>query len=282
MVNKEIFQIITNLYKKHPWIGLNEKGLLSLLNDDCKTKVNQELIIRLLNDFFYLSETMYKEKIKEIAEIILSFCPNETLVYASAIGKETDSSQYIVYLLRTILPKIGGNKWQKASIYSHMSKPVLTKDNKDSVKNIFIIDEFNGSGQTIKSRYKKISDDLKLVDKQIYDYNIHFIYITSIDIAHQTVVEEGINLTSINIIKKGISFNDNIKDKESAKEIIKEISNVFSSTFLSEIMHPLGYNDSEALYYREDGNVPNSVFPIFWWPEYADKKSRNQLIVRAI
>ena len=282
MVNKEIFQIITNLYKKHPWIGLNEKGLLSLLYDDCKTDEERELIIKLLNDFFYMANDSFLINIDNIARKLIQYNPTETLIYASAVGRETDSSQLISYTLKTLLVKHGNNPWQKSNLYSHMSKSVLYKHNPDDIKNIIIIDEFNGSGQTIKTRYKEIINNIKSVGKNEKDFNIEFIYITSIESAHDSVISEGIKLLSMNTIKQGISSNTNIENKDEAKEIIRRISNVLSPQFLSEIMYPLGYNDSEALYYRETGNVPNSVFPIFWWPEYEDKKDRNQLIMRAI
>ena len=41
-----------------------------------------------------------------------------------------------------------------------------------------------------------------------------------------------------------------------------------------------GYNHAEALYCRKYGNIPNSVFPIFWWKQYKDGSPRSPLFVR--
>jgi len=42
-----------------------------------------------------------------------------------------------------------------------------------------------------------------------------------------------------------------------------------------------GYGGAESLYAVEDGNTPNSVFPIFWWPKNANNKNRNPLLERS-
>lgn len=282
-MKKEVFETVFTLSNKHPWLSLNSDGLMSLLYEDCKSEEEKELVIQLISDFYYMTEKKYKENIIKIADNIINLClPNETVIYATAGNRETDSSQAIVYDLRTILAKKGGNSWQGAKIFSAMSKSVLYGLDPEIIKNIYIIDEFNGSGKTILSRYKKICSDIRSLKKEPEDYNIQVIYITSIECAHKYVESEGINLTSLNILKKGITFNDNIKNKDKAIELIKKISLSLSPEFKTETMYPLGYNNSEGLYYREDGNVPNSVFSIFWWPEYKSLKERNSLIVRAI
>lgn len=282
-MKKEVFETVFTLSNKHPWLSLNSDGLMSLLYEDCKSEEEKELVIQLISDFYYMTEKKYKENIIKIADNIINLClPNETVIYATAGNRETDSSQAIVYDLRTILAKKGGNSWQGAKIFSAMSKSVLYGLDPEIIKNIYIIDEFNGSGKTILSRYKKICSDIRSLKKEPEEYNIQVIYITSIECAHKYVESEGINLTSLNILKKGITFNDNIKNKDKAIELIKKISLALSPEFKTETMYPLGYNNSEGLYYREDGNVPNSVFSIFWWPEYKSLKERNSLIVRAI
>lgn len=282
-MKKEVFETVFKLSTKQPWLNLNHDGLISLLYKDCESEDEKELVIKLISDFFYMTEDAYKKYIINIADSIKESClADETVIYASAGNRETDSSQAIVYNLRTLLAKRGGNSWQGANIFSVMSKSVLYDLDPNTIKNIYIIDEFNGSGKTILTRYKKVCQDIKSLGKKPEDYNIQVIYITSISCAHEYVREQGVNLTSLNILKKGITFNDSIQDKNKAIKLIEKISSVLSIKFKSETMYPLGYNNSEGLYYREDGNVPNSVFSIFWWPEYNNKRERNSLIVRAI
>ena len=37
-----------------------------------------------------------------------------------------------------------------------------------------------------------------------------------------------------------------------------------------DISYNFGYGQSEALFWIEGANIPNNVFPIFWWETYAD------------
>lgn len=280
ITNKETFKQTIELYKKHPWLERIEDRLLILLFEDCKDGVQRELIFNLINEFFYMEHKNYIEHIKSIAEEIISFNCEETLIYSTACDRETDSSQEITYLLKPKIAELGGVKWQKPNLYGNMSKSVLRKHDENIIKNIFVVDEFNGSGQTIISRYKKICRDLEEKGKSPEDFNIKFFYISSMYDAHIKVDEEGILLDSKEVLAMGISDNDSIKDKDKAKDIIINISKILSVKLYDEEMLPLGYNNAEALYCRENGNTPNNVFPIFWWPQYIDGGDRNSLLIR--
>ena len=41
-----------------------------------------------------------------------------------------------------------------------------------------------------------------------------------------------------------------------------------------------GYGHAEALYCRQFGNIPNSVFPIFWWNKNIDGSERKSVFTR--
>lgn len=278
--NREIFKKTMALFKLHPWIEEIEEEFCTLLFEDCTNDKEKELIFNLVNSFFYMTHSNYIKYIEDIANEIIKYDCSETVIFATAFDRQTDSSQEISYILKSKIARSGGKNWIKPNLYGNMSKSVLKDQNEDKIKNIFIVDEFNGSGKTIISRYRKICKDLKEKGKYPEDYNIKFFYISSIYEACIYVEEEGISLDTKEILAKGISDNSIIKDKDEAKAIINKMSEILSPKILDEDMFPLGYNDAEALYYRENGNTPNSVFPIFWWPEYKSGKERRPFITR--
>ena len=44
--------------------------------------------------------------------------------------------------------------------------------------------------------------------------------------------------------------------------LIEEIE----SRFLNKKRYKFGYEKSESLFVLENSNIPNNVFPVFWWP----------------
>lgn len=282
-VTEDIFLKIISLYRNQPWLENKDSELQELLYSDCIKEEERKLVFNLINSFFYMKHSDYINHINTIAEeIINNYSPDETLICASTMGRDTDSAQEIVYILKSILPKRGGASWARPNILNNLDKSIFRKHCYTNIKNIFVLDEFNGSGKTIRGRHKKICDDIKETGKKVEEFYIKFFFITSISDAYKTVTEAGINLDSKKILPKGITENTVFTDKESTKKTIKNLSYILSDDYLDNKMFHLGYKDSEALYCRENGNTPNSVFPLFWWPKYNDNSNRKTLLCRGL
>ena len=58
-----------------------------------------------------------------------------------------------------------------------------------------------------------------------------------------------------------------------------KLATIINETELSN--YHLGYKQSEAIFCRKFKNIPNNVFPIFWWKRYADNSNRKTLFTRS-
>lgn len=133
------------------------------------------------------------------------------------------------------------------------------------IKTVILIDDFSGSGDTIKNFLKNMAEIIK--NKEV----IIFI----IDITEEakkviltTFKEYGYSNAAVHYSNlRGKCFDEGyLDDKYNYKEMLKE----FEETVLLS-KHPLGYKDSQALvtFYR---NTPNNTLSSYWLNEQSSWK----------
>jgi hypothetical protein len=265
------------LYRTQPWLRIHESALKELYKL-CDDKLEIALITDLLKRFEYLTMvkikhhlTMLIEHMKNVWELPVE----HTQIVATAFDYDPDSSHHILQMMKPILASCN---WE----------PKLVTQLGSSIKllpqfpNVVLVDEFMGSGKTIKSRVKSIKNEYERVVSQnkVNGYTIKTCVLASMEEALKLLEEEKIEAFASLVLKKGISDN---YEPERVKEEIKRMLRM-ESLLLPECnniqLPTLGYDETESLYSMELGNTPNSVFPIFWWRCLANRKMRKTILSR--
>jgi len=280
VIDKKLFRYIMDLSRKQPWLSSKFDELETLLFSDCKDVDQQELIIELINRFEYLSNDKYNNYINGLGADIYTepgINDYDTQIVAMAADSGADSSQYILTDLKFIMQNLG---WENHKFVNTFGKSYQTYKGSNSHKNIILVDEFIGSGQTVKNRVKNIGD--VFTANGIVDFTIRVKVLVSTEYALNQLKQDGIKVSAQVLIKKGIS--DYYTEQEAINKIglMLQMESLLKETINGKCLPSLGYGKAESLYYRERGNVPNNVFPIFWWPKYNNDKNRNTLLARAI
>jgi hypothetical protein len=273
-LKRKTFNEITSILDSTEWLKDKPEQLMKLLYGDCNTDTERNLIIDMINRVYYMPTSEYIESINIIAEdIIANSTMKDTIIYALAMDRESDSSNLITYNLRVALAERG---WLKARVFSTMSK---LKDIKTNDK-IYLIDEFVGSGQTVKGRYEHLARHIQSNDCQ---NEINIFSIVAMKHAKKYLETKEIELQTIVDLDKGISSYYEPQQCSTMLTIMEDIEKrTLSTKYEGEDMPTLGYKKSEALFRREGGNTPNNVFPIFWWPERINGDLRDTIMTRAM
>lgn len=269
-----------SLTSKQPWLDGKEDILEHLLFEECQKDETRELLIDLIQRFEFLDNDRYLYLMRQIAlEIVTE--PNlyeqSTLITAMSIGNDVDSGQAIIYSLKALLQE---QQWINHKSINDAMQSLKTFKRNAPLRDIIIVDEFVGSGQTVIGRVRTIKEQFK--DANITDYTIRVKTLAATEKGISNINSEGIEISSQVIIKKGIS---DYYEKDVAQikiDQMLELECLLSRSYNDRELPTLGYGEAEALYYRKDINLPNSVFPIFWWSEYLNKKARKTLLVRAM
>lgn len=97
----------------------------------------------------------------------------------------------------------------------------------------------------------------------------------------QRVKEEtGLDVYATLECQNGISELVTPEERESSIALMYSLESRLSDQIDDYLLPKLGDGESEALYGREQGNCPNSVFPIFWWPLTKQGSERKTLLYR--
>lgn len=278
-MRKEKFNFMLNIVRTQPWLGEKIDELEHILFSECQCDASRQLISEIIHKFLYVNRENNYLLIESLAsEIIDQYSDREssTLITAMGTGSATDSSQLVAYTLKPIMEK---KKWRRHAIINDYGD-VYKQYKRTRHNQIILIDEFVGSGQTVLGRVKAIRIQLK--DAGVHDYSIAVKVLVSTEFGLEVVTSAGIEMTAQRLIKKGIDDYYSLEDAAQFRDLMRVIEANLSTEYEGRKMPSLGFNQAQATYYREDGNTPNSVFPVFWWAFDRNGGDRNVLMIRAM
>lgn len=276
MLNKEIFKILFHLVKMQPWLAEKSKEVENLLFDDCESNNEKTLILNLLNRFKYITNNDFFEALNQIVENITSeekYEVDNTIIAATTIDSSADSAQLVLYAMKPIFQRYD---WDTPKLINNTNKIVREFPN---YSNVVFVDEFIGSGKTMLGRINKLKRELN--NKDISEYSLRISAVAACKTGAQLLEQEGIELFSSIKLARGIS-DYYIEDKEEKIDLMRRLESLLLLEFEGRPMPSMGFGKVEALYVRENGNTPNSVFPIFWWRYYANRTKRPTILIRSM
>lgn len=226
--------------------------------------------------FSYLDNETLNLLLNDVSDFIINesgFNENTTQLLSLTYDDEADSGQKILDNIKHPIFKKG---WRQIKTVNMFGKSI---PNYNKGKNeIIIIDEFIGSGKTLKSR-------INYLEKNIPgDFTLKCCFIAGIKNTIDDLIDDGIDIYCPLQLDKGIS------DYYEGDELTKvELLMLDLELKLAQLInqkelynYSFGYGGAEALYTMEgcNGNTPNSVFPIFWWLKDKENNYRNTVLTR--
>lgn len=274
-INRDELSKIFSLYSRQPWLLDREDNFIELLLM-CETAENKKLILELLSEFHFLEFKTLNNFLNLIADFIITdsgFSEANTQIAAITYDDEADSSQKILDYIKIPLHKQG---WADIKTVNRFGATI--KNHGEGRTQILFIDEFVGSGSTIVGRIKQLQNDIKS------HFELKFCFIAGMDYGIRNIEALGYEVYCPLRLPKGISERFMHPELEAKTDLMTGLESKLADTINSYKLpaYSFGYNKAEALYSLEgsNGNTPNSVFPIFWWPRTKDGKTRNTLLTR--
>ena len=110
--------------------------------------------------------------------------------------------------------------------------------------------------------------------------NVFFVLVAGMDDAIQKLRDQGISIFCYYQMIKAISnfYSNGIEIKQLMGDLESKLAFQIDKTNLQD--YSLGYKKTEAIFVRKNKNIPNNVFPIFWWKAYRDGSKRKTLFCR--
>lgn len=282
-ISKKQLIAAMSLASKHRWLAEKSTELVELLFEECSTEDERTLMHDLFDRFVFVTQSKMSDYVSLLAEEIVTtpfLAPEDTIIAAMAADASPDSSQFLAQFIKVKLQELG---WSKVEIVNTFGSAFKTSKRSGFKRlNIVLVDEFIGSGKTAVSRNNEI---LKQFSGAGQGANIIIKSIFCSRVGINFLVKNRINFNYLVEIKRGIT--DYESSSQLAKRRLLEMKAIEESLSRETGSHKmsectLGYGQTESLIAVEESNIPNSVFPVFWWPERADGTPRRSLFTRWI
>ena len=186
---------------------------------------------------------------------------------------ESDGSQYLLHSIKNKFSDIDG--WTDKNFVSRLGEGV-EKVREGSA--IVLVDDFIGTGNTIRNKVNWIKE--KISERSISAYSIYICSIAAMTASKSILESLTPNIFVSKWLNKGISDYYNTEALSRAIEDMKLMEDCLHKEYGKRKFSSFGYGQSEALFYMEPYNIPNNVFPVFWWPFHVSGKKRSTLFTR--
>lgn len=259
------FKSIFDLGLQFDWLITCDKGFMELWNSTEDDMNQKKLILYLIHKFLYVDSKKADEYCGMIVHQIVEVWglqPRNTIITAACDNSNPDGSQLMVQKLKNRFPF----HWHEFDFMNSLPEALYKLNSND---NLVICDDFVGTGLTIerKTRYAcKVMAERKLENVQIYIVSFAAMQFSKTDILYP--------FYSCEWLLKGISETLTGDNLVVATRIMEDMEKILKPNIGKRRLPKFGFGRSESLYNYENDNVPNNVFPIFWWKKFKDNKFR--------
>jgi len=278
--NRKSFREYLSAIRRFPWLNEIDGAFETLLYSDCRTDEERKMIFNLLPNFLYLSGDQFSGSLRRLAEGIVEdqrYNDATCQIVAMTIGSEVDSGEFVLYSLKRHFQRLG---WTQHKLVNRCDRAYRTYRDSPVHKNIILVDEFVGTGRTVVGRIELIERVFN--ENGITNFSVRARALVALESGIDAARESGYEVLAEHVLPKGIS---DCFPSDTARKMVGLMLEIESRLALECNGHELpslGYQESEALYARTDGNTPNNVFPVFWWPYYPECRSRKTVLTRAL
>jgi hypoxanthine-guanine phosphoribosyltransferase len=255
----------------------NDEAIINILQQ-CNSQDDIDLVDELFHQFNdnIVDESQNYDLLCEMAETIIKKeiqGQNTALcVMRTKNDKDADSSQSVINELKVAFATSGGFDKGYSAVCFEDIESLYNK----GYRHFIVVDDFIGSGKTVKARYQYFKN------RHMDGATISFYFIAGMAKAISFCKNNKIPVHCCKIMNKGISghyhYDQLLKRVRSMKRLESLLGKESGPLKLKD--HLFGYGQAEALYCRQYGNVPNSVFPLFWWKRNLDGSKRKPVFTR--
>ena len=258
-IDVDDFTRLTRLHLDHVWLTYEPQALFELwcLSDNDEQK---NIIEFLIKNFSYIDGRRLAEGSQAISnqiQNVWSLNATNTFLIATCDDSKPDGSQTLIQNLKN-----------KFSIYwkeSNFFNSIVSGANEiPTDSNIILVDDFIGTGDTITRKLEYLNK--KITERGLNVISVKIVSLASMYFAIEVLDKLGVEYYSVNWLKKGISELVSNDKREIATKSMEELEKKLQKKYHGKQIPNFGYKKSESLFALESNNIPNNVFPIFWWP----------------
>jgi hypothetical protein len=276
VIDPNLFRKLRILFTEIDWLCDSEAKFLELWNL-CSNQQQQDLIIELIHNFLYITSRDLNRCGEMISDQVINkwrLNPSQSILIAFAENDKPDGSQALLQSIKGKFAYIDG--WSENNFVNKLTAGAYKLKNGDTA---VLVDDFVGSGNTA---YRKINWLLNTLKKRgVTLGKIFMVALATMEQAKNVVLIAipNDNYFSCNWLRRGISDAYNGTELTIKTQLMRDLEDMLHDTFYTYKLttYNFGFKRSEALYNLEAYNIPNNVFPIFWWPVLKSGKKRNPI-----
>ena len=260
------FKSVFNLGLQYEWLLNCDDGFMELWNSTGDDINQKKLILYLIHKFLYVDSNRadeFCEKIVHQITDIWGLQARNTTITAACDNSNPDGSQLMVQKLKNRFPF----HWREFDFSNSLPEALYEKIKSND--NLVICDDFIGTGLTIE---RKTGYALKVIrERGLDNVQLYIVSFAAMLFSRTTITHP---LYSCEWLLKGISETLTGDNLIVATKIMEKMEGLLKPRIGRQFLPKFGFERSESLYNYENDNIPNNVFPIFWWKKYKNNKFR--------